>query len=172
MYSQASNATMNLTHYIVGFAHYWAAGTGILCETPGPGPGPLQWPGPGPALLALVTLAAQAAQLDTHRRLARLKASSGGGHALPQGGLFTWVSCPHYTAEVGWLDCALLYMAGQVVIYFCLAGVLGPAHRTGLLLAGWVLTNQTIAASMSHSWYRTKFPEYPPSRKAIIPYIW
>ena len=161
---------MNLTHYIVGFAHYWAAGTGILCEAPGPGPP--RWPGPGPALLALVTLAAQAAQLDTHHRLARLKTSSGGGHALPQGGLFTWVSCPHYTAEVGWLDCAVLYMAGQVVIYLCLAGVLGPAHKTGLLLAGWVLTNQTIAASMSNSWYRAKFPEYPPSRKAIIPFIW
>jgi hypothetical protein len=26
---------MNILHYIVGFAHYFSAGTGILCEAPG-----------------------------------------------------------------------------------------------------------------------------------------
>jgi len=50
--------------------------------------------------------------------------------------------------------------------------LLGQAHLTGILVWFWVLTNQIIAATMSHNWYKKKFKEYPRNRSAIIPFIW
>ena len=78
-------------------------------------------------------------------------------HSVPSGGLFSLVSCPHYTMEV--------------LLYSVLLLVLGTSHSSMLLVWAWVVINQCIAGLMSHSWYQSTFKEYPSTRKAIIPYL-
>lgn len=88
----------------------------------------------------------------------RRRTGGGGGsavYAIPQGDWFRWVSCPHYAAEV--------------IMYACLAAILGARNTTGLMLFVWVLVNQTVAALMSHFWYQDKFKDYPADRRAIFP---
>ena len=165
--NQASKSTMNITHYIVGFAHYFCTGTGILCEAPGFAPGRGTAPVGVPmwktdqfaifCILSCVFFMAWTEQLNAHRTFAQLKIANPTKHSIPTGGLFALVSCPHYTMEI--------------LIYTILLLVLGVNHSTMLLVWAWVLINQCIAGLMSHSWYKATFKEYPPERKAIIPYL-
>lgn len=160
--NQPSNSTMNITHYIVGYAHYFCATTGFVSEAPGfsrssktslPSALPLYcW------LLALVFLVAWYLEFEAHKIFAELKIKSPHTHSIPNGSLFNLVSCPHYLCEV--------------IIYSCFMFILGTSHLTGVLVWFWVFTNQLIAATMSHNWYKTKFKEYPQDRCAIIPFIW
>lgn len=158
--NQASKSTMNLTHYIVGFAHYFCTGTGVLCEAPGFSPGPTT---SSNALsfttlpLVLVFLWAWHQQLVAHKTFAALKVSSPTKHSVPHGGLFELVSCPHYTMEI--------------VLYLVMMMLLGFQHQTGVLVCVWVTINQLIAGTMSHRWYRATFRDYPGDRKAVIPYL-
>ena len=78
-------------------------------------------------------------------------------YQIPHGDWFGLVSCPNYLAEI--------------ILYGCLAAILGPYNVSGLILFLWVAINQTIMAVMYHAWYREKFPEYPKERKAILPWI-
>ena len=96
-------------------------------------------------------------QFQTHKIFASLKKYYVGTHSLPHGGLFTYVSCPHYLCEI--------------LIYLSLALILGFRHQTAWLIFGWVLINQVIAGLMSHWWYRKNFKNYPTQRKAVIPYL-
>lgn len=157
--NRPSASTMNITHYIVGFAHYFCAGAGVLCEAPGFSPGP---PTSSPSLLlalplTLLFLWAWLHQLRAHITFAELKVASPTKHGVPEGGLFHLLSCPHYTMEM--------------VMYAVVAALLGPGHTTGLLLAAWVIINQSIAGAMSHAWYRKTFRDYPRERRAVIPYL-
>ena len=157
--NQASKSTMNITHYIVGFAHYFCTGTGIVCEAPGFAPGEAS---PAPSFLLLVPLIccffwAWYQQLEAHRTFAKLKIANPTKHSVPSGGLFTLVSCPHYTMEV--------------LLYTVLLLILGVSHSSMLLVWSWVAINQCIAGLMSHTWYRSTFKDYPSSRKAIVPYL-
>jgi 3-oxo-5-alpha-steroid 4-dehydrogenase 3 len=159
--NQPSKSTMNITHYIVGFAHYFCAGTGVLCEaaefSPS-GPAPAAGLSPLAALpLTLAFLWAWHQQLAAHRTFAQLKVAHPTKHSVPHGGLFALVSCPHYTMEM--------------VLYTVLMLVLGPGHSTCLLVWAWVIVNQAIAGLMSHRWYRATFRDYPAGRRAVIPYL-
>lgn len=160
--NQPSNSTMNITHYIVGFAHYFCTGSGYLCEAPG-------FVSDNPinatssinflaVILVFIFLCAWYHQLQAHKIFAELKIRSPDTHSMPEGSLFNYVSCPHYMCEI--------------ILYTCLMLILGTRHRTGVMVWAWVTINQVIAATMSHKWYRTKFEDYPQSRKAIIPFIW
>lgn len=161
--NQPTKSTMNLTHYIVGFAHYFCTATGYLCEAPSltltPSPAPLNslLPSFTTLLLVLPFLYAWYQQLVAHQIFADLKRQSPTKHSIPEGGLFTLVSCPHYLCEI--------------IIYTVLMLVLGTEHRTGVLVWIWVVVNQVIAALMSHSWYRRTFRDYPLERRAILPYL-
>ena len=180
--NQPSNSTMNITHYIVGYAHYFCATTGYVSEAPGFSRSSITglstftlplycW------LLALVFLAAWYLEFEAHKIFAELKIKSPHTHSIPHGSLFNFVSCPHYLCEI--------------IIYTCFMFILGTSHLTGVLgityikktynrlssyhlfsVWFWVFTNQIIAATMSHNWYKTKFKEYPQDRYAIFPFIW
>jgi len=168
--NQSSDSTMNITHYIVGYAHYFCTATGFLCEAPGFVAAANSvstsemsvsffsvswqaWAG------TLVFLAAWHQQLQAHKIFAQLKLKNSNKHSIPEGGLFKYVSCPHYLCEI--------------IIYTSLLLVLGTQHQTAVLVWFWVLTNQLIAGTMSHKWYKEKFrEEYPPARKAVLPAIW
>ena len=126
--NQPSSSTMNITHYIVGYAHYFCTATGFLCEAPGFVTGSstvslseisawsVSWSA-WPATLILVVAWYQ--QLEAHKEFARLKMKNSAGHSIPSGGLFEYVSCPHYLCEV--------------IIYTCLLAILGTHHHTAWL---------------------------------------
>jgi len=159
-----SASTMNVLHYIVGFAHYFCAGTGALCDSPHMNDRTLTERVDISSLLtvkhvvlALVFLWAWLHQFRAHVIFSELKKNRPNQHSIPRGDLFEYVSSPHYLCEV--------------IIYTVFMLIVGPTHRTMLLVWLWVLVNQTVAAWMSHSWYRNKFKEYPANRKAICPYI-
>jgi hypothetical protein len=49
--------------------------------------------------------------------------------------------------------------------------MVGLRDLTVVLVWCWVAVNQVVAALMSHHWYRRSFRDYPPHRKAIVPYL-
>ncbi|RMF28594.1 MAG: DUF1295 domain-containing protein [Bacteroidetes bacterium] len=93
--------------------------------------------------------------LDSDNRLLRLRKPGETGYRIPQGGLFRWVSCPNHLGEI-------LEWAGFAILCWNL-----PA----LAFAVWTAANLTPRALSHHRWYREKFPNYPPERKALIPKV-
>ncbi|KAJ2826260.1 hypothetical protein IWW50_002447, partial [Coemansia erecta] len=82
--------------------------------------------------------------------------SGKGKYAVPYGGLFALVSCPHFFCEiVEWLGFAILSDS--------------PAAWTFLLN---VVCNLLPRAHFIHKWYMATFTSnYPQARKAVIPYF-
>lgn len=100
-----------------------------------------------------------AVNADSDRRLRRLRPAGRpggqGGYGIPYGGAFRWVSCPNYLGEiVEWCGWALLTWS--------------PA---GLAFAVYTTANLAPRAIDHHAWYRERFPDYPPQRRALIPYL-
>lgn len=88
--------------------------------------------------------------------LAKLRSGGKTGYHIPEGGLFLLVSCPNYLGEI-------IIWAGWAVATWSLPG---------LAFAVWTFANLAPRATAHHRWYRTTFPDYPPERRALIPYIW
>jgi protein-S-isoprenylcysteine O-methyltransferase Ste14 len=87
--------------------------------------------------------------------LLALRKNSSNGYAIPSGGFFRYVSCPNFFGEIlEWAGFALMTWS--------------PA---ALAFAVWTVVNLIPRALDHHRWYRNRFNDYPPDRKAIIPYI-
>jgi protein-S-isoprenylcysteine O-methyltransferase Ste14 len=75
------------------------------------------------------------------------------GYKIPYGGFYRFVSCPNYLGEIiewsGWALATWTY--------------------AGFAFAFFTAANLVPRAISHHRWYREKFPEYPPERKAIVP---
>ncbi|CAG7828660.1 unnamed protein product [Allacma fusca] len=102
-------------------------------------------------------------QYRAHRQYADLRKGKGNEvatltHQIPRGGLFEKVSSPNYWAEI------IIYASLCVIFAF-----MNPTWN-GVFI--WVLCNQIVSGTMNHKWYQRTFPDYPKSRKAIIPYLW
>lgn len=77
------------------------------------------------------------------------------GYKVPHGGPYRLVSCPNYLGEmVEWGGFALAAWS--------------PAALT---FAVWTAANLLPRALSHHRWYRQKFPDYPPERRALIPFV-
>jgi 3-oxo-5-alpha-steroid 4-dehydrogenase 1 len=77
-------------------------------------------------------------------------------YRIPRGGLFRWVTNASYLTELGaW--------AGWALATWSLAGVYILALSAANLLPRAVAT---------HRWYRERFPDYPTSRKILVPFVW
>lgn len=88
------------------------------------------------------------------RKLRRLRRSAE-GYAVPRGGLFRFVSCPNYFGEiVEWSGFAL-----------------ATRSPGALLFVLWTVANLVPRAVRHHRWYRETFPDYPPSRRAVLPFL-
>lgn len=165
-----SGSRMNMAHYIIGYLHYTCVGLGILSEAPLFCGGDAQQQAPAPLvcpmgvvvrhlLAAAVFVWAWLHQFRAHKIFARLKRENGNRHVVPSGDWFEYVSCPHYLAE------CIMYLMVSLILGF-------PHHRTMAIVLIWVVSNQIEVARMSHNWYREKFRDsYPPSRKALIPFV-
>lgn len=92
---------------------------------------------------------------SSDRILRNLRKPGESGYKIPQGGLYRWVSCPNYLGEI-------LQWGG-----FALAGWSLPA----LAFVAFTAANLVPRALTSHRWYREKFADYPPERKAVIPFV-
>jgi len=76
-------------------------------------------------------------------------------YRVPHGGLYRWVSCPNYFGEiVEWI--------GWAVATWCLPGA---------AFAFWTLANLAPRSHSHHLWYKDLFDDYPPDRKALIPFL-
>jgi 3-oxo-5-alpha-steroid 4-dehydrogenase 1 len=90
---------------------------------------------------------------EADRRLRALRQEAAGGYGVPRGWLFERVSCPNYLGEiVEWCGWALLTWS--------------PA---GLAFAAYTIANLAPRAVTHHRWYRSRFPDYPARRKALLP---
>ena len=90
-----------------------------------------------------------------HYLLSKLKQGRERGYKIPTGGLFGFVTCPHYLFEI--LTFAGIACASQTVYSFSVM-----ASTTFYLMGrSWATTN----------WYISKFPDYPREIKALVPFI-
>lgn len=87
--------------------------------------------------------------------LRRLRSHGQGGYRVPRGGAFRWVSCPNYLGEI-------LQWLGWATATWSLAG---------LTIALVTAANLVPRAVRHHRWYRQTFPDYPASRRALLPYL-
>lgn len=105
--------------------------------------------------LALFLIGA-AINIDADRRLMRLRRGTGHkDYVVPRGGLFRYVSCPNHLGEI-------IEWSG-----FALACWNLPAAA----FAVWTAANLGPRAWAHHRWYQRKFPDYPPNRKGLIPFV-
>lgn len=88
-------------------------------------------------------------------KLREFRLKSGPDYVIPHGWLFDYISCPHYFGEiVEWGGWALLTWSLPGLVFFI-----------------FTFANLFPRAVSSHKWYKSRFPEYPTGRKAIIPFI-
>jgi steroid 5-alpha-reductase/3-oxo-5-alpha-steroid 4-dehydrogenase 1 len=88
------------------------------------------------------------------RVLLHLRRPGETGYKVPRGGLYRYVTCPNYLGEIiewsGW--------------------ALATWSLPGLTFALWTIANLAPRARTHHKWYRAQFPDYPPERRALIPF--
>ncbi|MDA0195378.1 MAG: methyltransferase [Bacteroidetes bacterium] len=88
--------------------------------------------------------------------LSKLKRGGDGSYVIPFGGMFRYVSSPHYLGEIiEWIGWALLTWSWA-----------------GLAFAVYTIANLAPRALSHHKWYRDNFPDYPSQRKALVPFVW
>ena len=99
-------------------------------------------------------LAGAATNIWADNKLLALR-SGDTGYAIPRGGLFTWISCSNLFGEiVEWCGFALMCW-----------------NLPALSFAIWTGANLLPRALSHHAWYRGHFPDYPPARRAVIPFL-
>jgi 3-oxo-5-alpha-steroid 4-dehydrogenase 1 len=93
--------------------------------------------------------------LQSDQILFSLRAPGETGYKIPYGGCYRWISCPNYFGE-------LIEWTGWAVACWSVPG---------LVFAFWTAANLVPRARSHHQWYRQHFPDYPPQRKAVIPFL-
>lgn len=107
----------------------------------------------------VICLLGQLVQSHSHYILSTLgKNKNTRRYVIPRGGLFQFVSCPHYF--------------GEIVLYVGLALTGTEGTLSGWYPCLWVVVNLILAARMTHAWYKEHFKTYPATRKALIPFLY
>jgi protein-S-isoprenylcysteine O-methyltransferase Ste14 len=88
--------------------------------------------------------------------LSHLKRDENNGYVIPQGGMFKWVSSPHYLGEI-------IEWTGWAIMTWSISG---------LAFAIFTFANLAPRAITAHKWYKEQFPDYPKDRKGLIPHLW
>jgi 3-oxo-5-alpha-steroid 4-dehydrogenase 1 len=77
-------------------------------------------------------------------------------YQIPYGGFFRFISSPNLFGEImEWAGYALLTWSYPALAFFI-----------------WTCANLVPRAITNHRWYQEKFPEYPPDRKILVPWVW
>uniref|UniRef100_A0A914WFS2 Polyprenal reductase n=1 Tax=Plectus sambesii TaxID=2011161 RepID=A0A914WFS2_9BILA len=163
-----SSGKVNVLHFVLGCAFYFFAVLSMVTDMPCVRAGDRCPPFEARRTTIaensaiIVFLIAMFYQHQTFKILANLRMDRAGNviskaHIIPKGGLFKFLTSPHYSCEI--------------LLYFCLWMLFGFSYFTGLMFV-FVLSNQLLAALATHRWYKEKFREkYPRSRKVIIPFL-
>ena len=77
------------------------------------------------------------------------------GYKIPTGGMYRFITAPNYFGEI-------LQWGGWALACWNL-GALG--------FFAWTVANLAPRAFANHKWYKEKFDDYPPERKALIPFV-
>ena len=93
--------------------------------------------------------------LRSDNLLIHLRKPGGTGYTIPVKGLFAYISCPNHFGEI-------IEWSGFAIMTWSLPG---------LSFALWTMVNLIPRALQHHRWYKEKFADYPPERKAVIPFI-
>jgi protein-S-isoprenylcysteine O-methyltransferase Ste14 len=96
-----------------------------------------------------------AINLRADATLRALRAPGETGYKLPRGGLYELISCPNYFGEI-------IEWTGWAILTWSIAGA---------TFAVWTAANLAPRAWTHHQWYRRQFPDYPASRRALIPFV-
>ncbi len=157
---------MNLTHYLVGYLHYYGVMVLILAKGSGFVEGAeLPFYTAKEAFLSIVATVLFVfiwyKQFETNMIFINLRKTKDGKvatekHLLPQGGWFKYVSSPHMLTEVLLYLILFILLHSNTIYIYCLV---------------WVLSNQISNAYLTHRWYLENFPKFPKERKAIIPFL-
>lgn len=87
--------------------------------------------------------------------LIRLRKPGETGYKIPRGGMYRFITCPNYFGEI-------LEWCGWALMTWSLPG---------LAFALYTAANVGPRAFSNHAWYRETFDDYPPERKALIPFV-
>lgn len=142
----ASGMFFNVLNGLVlglGLSTWGAPGVGEVAD-------PRFWAG------LVVFLGGFALNVHSDAVLRRLRAGGNGGYRIPRDGAFRWVSSPNYLGE-------MVEWAGFALASWSLAGA---------AFAIWTAANLLPRALAHHAWYRRTFPDYPPERRAVVPFVW
>ena len=83
----------------------------------------------------------------------KLRTAGDTAYKIPRGGMFRWISSPHYLGEI-------IQWTGWAILTWSLAGV---------AFALFTLCNLAPRAISNHRWYRERFAEYPVERRILFP---
>jgi protein-S-isoprenylcysteine O-methyltransferase Ste14 len=83
----------------------------------------------------------------------RLRKPGDSSYQIPHGGLFRWISSPHYLGEI-------IQWIGWAAMTWSLAG---------LAFALFTICNLAPRAVANQAWYKARFPNYPVQRRILIP---
>jgi hypothetical protein len=111
----------------------------------------------GPRFLAGLCLFAAgfAVHLHSDQVLLDLRARGVGGYSMPQRGLHRLVASPNYLGElVEWAGFAILTWSPAAAVFVF-----------------WTAANLVPRALANLRWYRRTFPDYPPHRRALVPFV-
>jgi len=86
----------------------------------------------------------------------RLRKPGEKGYHIPRGGMFRWVSNPHYLGEI-------IQWTGWALMTWSLAGV---------AFALFTFCNLAPRAISNHRWYQKRFANYPLERRILIPGVY
>jgi protein-S-isoprenylcysteine O-methyltransferase Ste14 len=104
---------------------------------------------------AALFVAGFALHVLSDRTLRRLRAPGERGYKIPRGGAYRLVSSPNYLGEI-------LEWSGWALATWSLGG---------LAFALYTFANLAPRAFSNHAWYRRTFPDYPPERRALVPFL-
>ncbi len=110
-----------------------------------------------PRFVAGAALFAFGWALNVHsdRVLIHLRKPGETGYKIPFGGGYRFVTSPNYLGEI-------LEWTGWAILTWSLAG---------LSFALFTTANLAPRALANHRWYREKFDDYPPERRALVPFV-
>ncbi|XP_067624595.1 polyprenol reductase [Eurosta solidaginis] len=163
----AKNSKINLSHYLVGYMHYFCAILALLSNSQGfvrgtkPSALSLSYITLLQSICILIFLNSCLQQYKSNIILINLRKDAKTGavkteqHLLPSGGFFDLISSPH--------------MFFEIKMYIALLALL--PSTTWFFVTVWVFCNQLMNALLTHKWYKENFKNYPKNRRALIPFI-
>lgn len=114
------------------------------------------WLGDPRLIFGIVLFAAgMALNLLSDATLRGLRRPGETGYGVPHGGGYRFVSCPNYLGEI-------IEWSGWALATWSLAGS---------AFALYTIANLAPRAIAHHRWYRDRFGDYPPARRALLPFI-